>query len=116
MSEEKLTGTHLYKENTTTGSTNDLLQSNIKVYYQEDIDALQKENEQLKQEKQEEKRLHELDEQTENMYRGWCYNLTKEKQELIEYIERQLDWNIGTDDYLEVNIYTEILNKLKGDE
>ena len=82
----------------------------------EELEVLQKENEQLKQELQEEKRLHELDEQTENMYRGWCYNLTKEKQELIEYIERQFNWYIDADDYIEAYIYTEILNKLKGDE
>ena len=42
--------------------------------------------------------------------------LKQEKQELIEYIKEQLTWNITPDDYVEANIYTDILNKLKGDD
>ena len=87
------------KQKLTTSSTNGFLQSNIKVYYQEDIDELQKENEQLK----------------------------KEKQDLIEYLETNKNADEIIDYVVDTGFHrywnkrymfnkNTILNKLKGDE
>ena len=63
-----------------------------------------------KAELEEEKYLHALDDQTENMYRAMTAHLQQEKEDLIYLLENET----VDEGYYHESFIKEILNKLKG--